>query len=133
MEKTDNTDQQWIAIKFTAGRSGSMQTVKLGLEKTGSPTGTSEIHIYTDDARPIWRLRGNWLTRLVGLISTIWQRGKNDSRPGIILPDSGASNPITYDNLNIGESHQTYKWSVNNPCLEQDTAYWIVVSLATEV
>lgn len=102
-----SADREWMARKFkTPAQSFQwVSTVALTLGGTGTPAGTLEAYIYTDDG------------------------GGSSSLPSALLSGSGASDSITCADISTaaGGETVTFRWTTNCPYLAPGTDYWLVI------
>lgn len=101
-----NEDTEWIARKFTAEYPGYVESVTLKMGKTGSPAGTIEAYIYTDD-------------------------GGSPSKPD--AQRGGASDSVTCNDLSSDTDggDVTFTWTSDHPWLPlldgQSKVFWVVI------
>lgn len=102
-----NADREWMARKFKTPAQSSqwVSTVALTLGGTGTPAGTLEAYIYTDDG------------------------GGVSSLPNALLSGSDASDSVTCADISTAAGGETitFRWTTNCPFLARNTYYWLVV------
>ena len=101
-----NADVEWIGRKFKSPSTATtfVSTVGLTLGGTGTPAGTAEAYLFSDD-------------------------GESTSVPNAQLADSEASESVTLSDIATaaGGETVTFRWSSGCPELAPSTQYWVVV------
>ena len=101
-----NADIEWIGRKFKSPSAATtfVSTITLTLGGTGTPAGTAEAYLFSDD-------------------------GESTSMPSAQLTDTEASDSVTLSDISTGAGGETitFRWTRGCPVLAPSTQYWVVV------
>lgn len=99
-------DREWMARKFKSPSTATtyVSTITLTLGGTGTPAGTAEAYLFSDD-------------------------GGGTSVPSAQLTDSEASDSVTLSDISTaaGGETVTFRWTRGCPVLAPSTQYWVVI------